>query len=265
MNFNVFLNFNGNCREAVAYYAAIFGLDIPKMMTYGEASKQEGHEIKEQDKNRVIYTNLKIGRNDIRFSDCLSNYEYIMGNNICLSIGSEDSSEVKTIFNELKEGGKVHMPLGKTFWSELYGMLADKFGVIWQISLINYVNKVPSSAKAGHKWDKEISQIEFTAKSNEAQGRAIWRKRNELVLLSGAKLKENPQLNKDGSLNFSAKFAQKLRLDHINEIKGYITTKDIVFASPNEWGIFLFYGGQNTWLELKDSNGKTLDEWSRVK
>ena len=122
----------------------------------------------------------------------------------------------------------------------------------------------PHSAKARHKWSKEISKIKFTAKSKGGEGVAIWQSRDELVLLSGAKLVEDPQMNKDGTINYSAQFAQKLRSDHLDKIVDNITTVDIIFPSPNQLGLFLFFGGQNTWIELKDSNGKTLDEWSIV-
>lgn len=121
-----------------------------------------------------------------------------------------------------------------------------------------------SSGKARHKWTKEISKIKFTAKLRGGEGTAIWQKKDELVLLSGAKLVKDPQLNKDGSINFSAQFAQKLRLDYADKVVDYITTEDIVFQSPNQLGLFLFYGGQNTWAELKDENNKSLDEWSIV-
>jgi hypothetical protein len=120
------------------------------------------------------------------------------------------------------------------------------------------------SGKARHKWSKEISKIKFIAKLKGGEGEAIWQKKDELVLLSGAKLVADPQMNKDGTMNYSAQFAQKLRLDHLDKIVDNVTIADIVFPSPNQLGIFLFFGGQNTWVELKDSNGKSLDDWSRV-
>jgi len=123
------------------------------------------------------------------------------------------------------------------------------------------VNK-PHPAKARHKWTKEISKIKFTAKSKG--GEAIWQSKDKLVLLSGAKLVADPQMNKDGTVNYSAQFAQKLRSDHSDKILDNVTTVDIVFPSPNILGMFLFFGGQNTWAELIDSNGKSLDDWSRV-
>lgn len=139
--------------------------------------------------------------------------------------------------------------------------ILSKFG--YELFKVNENTKVHSE-KARHKWTKEISQIKFTAKSKGGEGIAIWKSRNELVLLSGAKLVNDPQLNKDGTKNFSAQLAEKVRSDHSDKIVNNITTEDIVFPSPNILGIFLFFGGQNTWLELKDENGKSLDEWSRI-
>lgn len=126
------------------------------------------------------------------------------------------------------------------------------------------IKEKPQSGKVRHKWTKEISQIKFIAKSKNGEGAAIWQSKDKLVLLSGAKLVEDPQLNKDGSINFSAQFAQKLRADFADKIVNYYTTEDIVFPSPNQLGLFLFYGGQNTWIELKDEKGRSLDELSRI-
>ena len=115
-----------------------------------------------------------------------------------------------------------------------------------------------------HKWSAELKEIEFTFTDWGSNGKAVWRKSKELVLKAGAKLTADPQLNKDGSLNFSAKFAKTLRADHGDKIVDGVTTEDIVFPSPNELGIFMRFGGENTWKSLKDKNGKSLHEWSVV-
>jgi hypothetical protein len=117
--------------------------------------------------------------------------------------------------------------------------------------------------KDRHKWSKEISNIEFAFTDWESYGEVIWKSRKELLLKAGAKLTPNPQLNKDGSLNYSAKFAKTLRADHAEKIADGITTEDIIFPSPNELGIFLRFGGENTWISLKDKDGKSLHEWSK--
>jgi len=118
--------------------------------------------------------------------------------------------------------------------------------------------------KDNHKWNAELSDIEFTFNDRGSEGKVYWKKRKELLLKAGAKLTPDPQLNKDGTLNFSAKVANALRADYADKIDNFTTTEDIVFPSPNELGIFLRYGGENTWTELKDKDGKSLHEWSVV-
>jgi PhnB protein len=68
------------------------------------------------------------------FSDCPSGAKSIKGNNIMLTIGLQDDNEIRETFNKLAEGGVIEMELDKTFFSELFGMITDKFGIIWQIS-----------------------------------------------------------------------------------------------------------------------------------
>ncbi|MCL2409028.1 MAG: hypothetical protein FWC96_05365 [Oscillospiraceae bacterium] len=117
--------------------------------------------------------------------------------------------------------------------------------------------------KDRHRWNAEISGIEFTFTDRDSEGKVFWQRRKELLLKAGAKLTLDPQLNKDGSLNFSAKYAKTLRADHVDKIADGVTTDDITFPSPNELGIFLRFGGDNTWISLKDKDGKTLHDWSK--
>ena len=115
-----------------------------------------------------------------------------------------------------------------------------------------------------HKWKPELSDIEFTFTDRGSVGKVYWKKRKELLLKAGAKLTPDPQLNKDGTLNYSAKVAKSFRADHADKIDDFITTEDIIFPSPNELGIFLRFGGDNTWVSLKDKDGKSLHDWSVV-
>ena len=56
-----------------------------------------------------------------------------MGNNISPTVSVGDKEEVKRIFDELKDDGEVLVELQQTYFSELYGMVEDRFGVIWQV------------------------------------------------------------------------------------------------------------------------------------
>lgn len=135
MAFSIFINFNGNCREAVTFYAKVFGKDLPNFMTYGDAPPDPAGEWlpTEETKGLIMYTGLDIGGTEVMFCDVPSSEGYIPGNNISPVVSSTDMEEVRTLFARLSEGGTVDMPLAETFWSGLYGMVTDKFGITWQI------------------------------------------------------------------------------------------------------------------------------------
>ena len=68
------------------------------------------------------------------FSDVMPGMPFVAGNNISLTISSEDMHEIESLFTQLKEGGSVNMALQETFWSKCYGSVKDKFGVEWQLN-----------------------------------------------------------------------------------------------------------------------------------
>jgi PhnB protein len=131
MSFDVFLTFDGDCRNALEFYSKVFEQEMPKqIMTYGQ--NPEGSV--EADKDKILYACIPLFGCNVMFSDCPSGFNSIKGNNIALTIGLKDKNEIKRIFNALSEGGKIGMGLEKTFFSELFGMVIDKFGILWQIS-----------------------------------------------------------------------------------------------------------------------------------
>lgn len=142
MAVNVYISFNGNCREAVAFYAEVFGTEKPKIMAYGEMPYGDmppnpEFALPEEAKNLVMHTMLNISGSNVMFSDCLPGGPFVAGNNISLVIVTKNIDEVKSLFDKLKEGGKVGMELQETFWTKCYGSLTDKFGIEWQFSYDN--------------------------------------------------------------------------------------------------------------------------------
>jgi len=132
MSFDVFLNFDGDCRQALEFYAEVFQLGKPgPCMTYGDAP---GMQIPDEAKDRVLYATLPVFGSNMMFSDCPPGQHYVKGTNIALTLGTNDAKEIERLYNALKEGGMVNMELGKTFFSELYAMVTDKFGITWQLS-----------------------------------------------------------------------------------------------------------------------------------
>ncbi|MCL5069318.1 MAG: glyoxalase/bleomycin resistance/extradiol dioxygenase family protein [Actinobacteria bacterium] len=135
MPVEAYINFNGNCREAVEFYVKVFGIEVPKFMTYGDMPPDPGFPITDKTKNLIMHTSLKIKDSMVMFSDVLPDMPLVVGNNISLIVGSKDMDEIKTLFNKMKDGGTVKMDIQETFWSKCYGFLIDKFGIPWQFNL----------------------------------------------------------------------------------------------------------------------------------
>jgi PhnB protein len=132
-----YLNFNGNCREAVEFYAEAFGTEEPKFMTFGETPPSPEYPLPEEAKSLIMHTRLNIVGSNVMFSDVFPGMPFVEGNNISLAIVHEDIEVLKSLFHKLKEGGTVVMELQETFWSKCYGSLKDKFGIEWQFNYDN--------------------------------------------------------------------------------------------------------------------------------
>ena len=135
MALEVYLIFNGNCREAVEFYADVFKTEKPQIMTFGEAHQNPDFPIPEEAKNLVMHTNINVDGSKLMFSDNWPGSPYVVGNNISVALVSKDEEFIRSSFEGLKEGGTVTMELQETFWSKCYGSLKDKFGVEWQFNL----------------------------------------------------------------------------------------------------------------------------------
>ncbi|WP_419961300.1 VOC family protein [Psychrobacillus sp. BM2] len=134
MAVDVYLTFNGNCREAAEFYAEVFKTEKPEIMTFGDSPQNPDYVLPEEAKDLVLHTRLNINGSNVMFSDTFPGSPFVAGNNISLAFVSKEEDMVKSAFNALKEGGKVSMDLQETFWSKCYGSLRDKFGIEWQFS-----------------------------------------------------------------------------------------------------------------------------------
>ncbi|OOE10632.1 VOC family protein [Fictibacillus arsenicus] len=137
MSVDVYLNFNGNCREAVEFYAEVFKTEKPQIMTFGEAPPNPNYELPEEARDLVMHTRLNIDGSNVMFSDTFPSMPFVEGNNVTLAIVNKDMDQIKSMYEGLKEGGEVVMELQETFWSKLYGQVTDKFGIHWQLNYDN--------------------------------------------------------------------------------------------------------------------------------
>lgn len=133
MQLEMFINFDGNCREAAEFYAKVFNSQVSNLMTYSQAPPDPSYQMPEADKDKVMYAGVPMGNAVLMLMDMPSGMPITKGNNISPTISMDDKSEVERIFKELCQGGTADQELQKTFFSDLYGMVTDKFGVIWQV------------------------------------------------------------------------------------------------------------------------------------
>lgn len=137
MKIKPYLNFNGNCAEAIELYEKAFGVKA-KVMRYSDAPPSEGYQLAPGTENFVMHACLT-NRNDytVFLADMPPEMPCAFGNGMSVLMELDDEQAVKSAFDILKEGGKVTMELQQTFWSKCFGSLEDKFGVNWMLSIVD--------------------------------------------------------------------------------------------------------------------------------
>lgn len=133
-----YLNFEGEARAAAQFYTEVLGAELAGISTYGETPGTESPDMPEEAKNMVMNAQLNLKNGDVlMISDVPPGMgiPFQKGNNISLTVTTDDIEEAKTLFEKLADGGSIVMELQETFWSPLYGNLTDKFGTDWQISV----------------------------------------------------------------------------------------------------------------------------------
>ncbi len=136
---NVYLAFKGNCMEAFNFYKSVFGGEFPYIGKFSDMPPQEGMPpLPESELDKIMHISLPISKETVLMgSDTPESFRQniVVGNNFSISINTETIEEADRIFRELSDGGKVTMPMDKTFWGAYFGMFTDKFGVSWMINV----------------------------------------------------------------------------------------------------------------------------------
>lgn len=125
--FNAYLNFKGNCREAMQFYHGCLGGTL-NLMTYGESPMAA--QMPSEMHSRILHSVLTIGGVMIMGTDMSSQEDYIHGNTLALCLVCNSREEIETLFAKLSDGGNVTHPLKEEFFGT-YGDLTDKYGFRW--------------------------------------------------------------------------------------------------------------------------------------
>jgi len=130
-----YLFFDGRCEEAVEFYKRTVGAEVEMMLRFDESPEPPPPGmVPPGSEKKIMHTTLKIAGARVMASDGACNGTPTFGG-FSLSIDLPTPADVDRVFGALAEGGKVEMPPGQTFWSPRFGMLTDRFGVGWMVTV----------------------------------------------------------------------------------------------------------------------------------
>jgi PhnB protein len=133
MQVQPYLSFDGRCEEALEFYRTTLGAEVTSLSRFKDSPepRQPGM-IPPGAENKVMHASLRIGESTVMVSDgrCTGQPSF-QGFSLSLTVPTDAQAE--KLFAALAAGGKVQMPLTKTFFSSRFGMVADRFGVSWMI------------------------------------------------------------------------------------------------------------------------------------
>ncbi len=135
MQVQPYLFFDGRCDEAIAFYKKALGAEVTMLMRFKDNPEppQPGSGCGPGGApDKVMHSAFRIGSTEVMASDgnCAGKPSF---QGFALTIDARDEAHAKQLFGALSEGGQVQMPLGKTFFSPAFGMVADRFGVAWMV------------------------------------------------------------------------------------------------------------------------------------
>lgn len=132
---NPYLNFNGNCEEAMNYYKSVFGGEFAMIMRYKDVPEDVPMPDGKVDGDKIMHVSFPIGKSVLMASDCPPSMEVTYGSGgYNISVSADSKEDADKFFNGLSAGGNTIMPMADAFWGSYFGMCVDKFGISWMIS-----------------------------------------------------------------------------------------------------------------------------------
>lgn len=132
MQVQPYLFFDGRCEEAVEFYKKTVGAKVEMMMRFKENPEPQPGMTPPGAEEKIMHGCIKIGDSSVMVSDgrCGGATKF---DGFALSFNASDEAEAEKLFAAIGDGGQVVMPMGKTFFSPRFGMVADRFGVVWMV------------------------------------------------------------------------------------------------------------------------------------
>ena len=131
MQFIPYLGFNGNCREALEFYAKVLKADL-ELMEFGGTPAEE--HVPADAKNQILHGNLTLNGRPILMASDSGGMPFEKMQGIQVAIVLDDTEVAERVFKELSEGANITMPMEPTFWAKRFGMCTDRFGTPWMVN-----------------------------------------------------------------------------------------------------------------------------------
>ncbi|GAA4337347.1 VOC family protein [Pigmentiphaga soli] len=126
-----YLNFDGNCAEAMNFYAKVLG-GKPAIMTVGQSPMRD--QLPPEAAGKVMHSCVTFDGGKLMAADAMPGCPSSAGRGASLALTYPTPQQARPVFDALAEGGKVTMPMQKTFFSEAFGSVVDRFGVTWLVN-----------------------------------------------------------------------------------------------------------------------------------
>ena len=133
MSIQPYLFFEGRCEEAIDFYRRAVGAEVQMLMRNKDNPEPAAPgTLPPGSENKIMHASLRIGDATILVSDshCAGETRF---NGFGLALQAPDIATADRWFKGLADGGTVRMPQSKTFFSPRFGMVADRFGVLWMV------------------------------------------------------------------------------------------------------------------------------------
>ena len=130
MKLYTYLNYGGNCRQAFEFYVQHLGGKITEVTTHGKLPQAAN--VPPDWKNAVLHARMELGETILLGADIPPDRFQPM-RSAYLTLMVDTSDEAERIYDLLKEGGQIFMPLEETFFARRFAMLRDRFGTSWML------------------------------------------------------------------------------------------------------------------------------------
>jgi len=131
MKLHTYLNYGGNCEQAFRFYEQHLGGKITMMMTHGQ--QPNANQVPPEQKNAILHARINIGDTELLASDVPPERFQPM-RSAYLSLSSDSVEEAERVYNLLRDGGEIFMPMEETFFATRFAILRDRFGTSWMIT-----------------------------------------------------------------------------------------------------------------------------------